>query len=165
MNHKFKKRRLEFVVKAMQQEIRTNINCLNSGGCAIFAMLFLHQAQKKYPSLKVACFTHSRRLIRENKRTVKRYSCGVLDSDYALRDLSVSHVALQCYGIVFDGEAIINGFTHDGVFHEEDGTPLRGYYTKLELETAVKHGAWNWRYDTSQNNELKKIIKKYVKQL
>lgn len=134
---------MEELIESMQEEIRSEIQCLNDGGCATFAY-FLSK------NLKKLNIPHQITLCDDNEE----YVDGGFEGFY-----EVLHVLVYIPGIGY-----IDGYkTRSKSNLLEDYKEIKtDFYDLWDLEHYAFNGEWNYVYDTDQNDLLESIIDEYI---
>ena len=150
---------LELAVINLISDINNDIECLNEGGCGYFAY-FVHKELKE-------CGIKAKMLILDNDTIF--YKKEILNDiiNNGNDDLyqegyrtSFNHCCIQVDDITFDGENL-----NAVEVWKECHCHLRGHYTRLEMETALRYGSWNNTYNKSQNEKLLELIKRNFEHL
>ncbi len=137
------------IFEEMQDEIETNIENLNDGGCGQFAYYLGVELDKINFPYKIAIYD---KLNPEKRKT---FLDEVKNQQFInSRHLSASHVSVK----------ILDFYYLDGYEFIWEGTS-NIFYTLDELKLALEHGAWNEGYNKKQNRKLKRIIQKHTKKL
>lgn len=134
---------MEELIKLMQEEIHSEIQYLNNGGCAKFAYFLSRNLTKLNIPYQIT-------LCDDNEECIDEGFMG---------DYEVMHVLVYLPGI-----GHVDGYktcTKSELF-ERYGEVKTDFYDLSDLEHYAFNRNWNTFYDTYQNELLESIINKYI---